>query len=160
MSPASLFCAFALVISAVSSTSCGAPPEAPSVNDLQSIPASKVGTLSFIDSINGVTNLAHDRMVVPRSDSVTVTGWAVDSVAKQPASRVYLDLDGKTYPVQYGIARNDVTIVFKEPAYLHSGFTGTVTGLLGDRDHHLALKIVNSGKSAYYTGAEVTFAFR
>jgi hypothetical protein len=160
MFPTRLFCAFALVTSALSSVSCGAPPEAPSANELQSIPPSKLSTLSFIDSINGVTNLAHDRVVIPRGDTVTVTGWAVDSAAKQPASRVYLDLDGRTYPTQYGIVREDVTSVFKEPAYLHSGFTGTLTSVLGDKDHHLSLKIVNAGNSAYYTGAGVTFALR
>jgi hypothetical protein len=156
--PARIAIGSAAIAFSLISIACGPAPEAPSSGvDLGSMTQSKLTTPSYIDSINGVTDLTHGTAHIPRTQDLTVTGWAVDSVAKQPASKVFLDLDGKRYPTQYGVARPDVAAVLKEPAYARSGFTATIPGAIGDGEHQLTIYTVNSEGGSYYVGMKVVF---
>ncbi len=146
---------------ALLTAACGSKNEPASAgNELQSLTLSKVATQNFIDSINGVADFSHGTATVPRSGSLTVSGWAVDLPAKLPASKVFIDLDGKIYAAQYGIARPDVALVFKEPAFTNSGFTATLPNSAGDGEHRVFVDIVSSAGGTYYSGASATFVLK
>jgi hypothetical protein len=148
----------ALAVLAVSGISCGGgKQEAVSGADLKSLTASKAGTPNYLDSINGISDLTHGTAHIPRLSELNVTGWAVDVAAKQPASKVYIELDGKYYLAQYGLARPDVSTVLTEPKYAYSGFMASIPGPFGDGEHHATVQIVNAAGTAYYTGMSVAF---
>ena len=81
---------------------------------------------------------------------LTVAGWAVDAPAHRPAKEVYIDVDGRLFPVSYGVSRPDVAAALKEPAYERSGFRGQITA--GPGNHKVFLRVVNAAGTGYYTG--------
>jgi hypothetical protein len=111
----------------------------------------------YIDSINGVTGLANGTVHVPGGQSLTVVGWAVDGLAKQPAKNVFIDLDGRLYLAQYGAPRQDVADALKEPAFLNSGYTVTIPVPPSDVEHRVTLKVVNAAGTGYYSGMSASF---
>jgi hypothetical protein len=153
---------FVLPVIAISvfSIACGTKTAAPASLDLKSLTASKFGTLNYIDTIAGKADFHQGPATYPRTDELTIIGWAVDSTTKLPATKVFLDLDGKLYPTQYGIARPDVSAVFKEPAYTNSGFIATLPSPSGDGEHRVIVNIVSSGGTDYYSGVAATFRLK
>jgi hypothetical protein len=158
--PARKLSALAVAVISLLGMGCVSKQEPVSVNDLHSLTLSKLPTANYIDSINGISDLTHRTARVPRGDDLIITGWAVDSITKQPAKRVLIDLDGKLYATQYGTARPDVVAVFKESTYTATGFTATVPNPSGEGEHRVTLEIVSSDGSTYYTGMSVAFVLQ
>lgn len=53
---------------------------------------------------------------------VTASGWVVDAEADHPVGGVYLDIDGVSYPVYYGMRRDDAVEALHNSAARYSGF--------------------------------------
>jgi hypothetical protein len=120
----------------------------------------KGDTLCYVDSINSVSKL-DGTVQVPASANLTVMGWAVDSASSRPAAGVWVDIDGKLYRANYGIARSDVADVLKVPSYTPSGFSAVIPMTeLNNGPHLLILKVVNYDGSGYYVGRTVQFDVR
>jgi len=150
-------CLLAAVAAGLLSVSCGSKTEAPATNELQSLTASQAATMNYIDSINGIPDLTHGTARLPRGRELTVVGWAVDSAVKRPASKVFIDIDGKLYPAKYGLARPDVVGALKIPELEKTGFTAAIPSPPGDMEHRLTVKIVSADGASYYTGMNATF---
>ena len=93
---------------------------------------------------------------------VRVTGWAVDSKAKEAAGGVYIDIDGELFPAFYGRKTNRLAKRFDVAAYQNSGFTRDVPiSNIGGGSHELSLVILTSDRDGYYRfGQKVTLEFR
>ena len=87
-----------------------------------------------------------------KGDEVTVTGWAVDSVAQAPASAVMLQVGpGERIVAQYGASRPDVARVLGVPTYVNSGFVALIpTTKLRVGRHDLSLLIFDAKTRGYY----------
>ena len=117
-----------------------------------------VGSTTFfsIDSINdhSPTGENLDPVIIhtDRKNSITVTGWAVDDVAKDKAGGVFINIDDQLdIPALYGLDRPDVAEHFKNKRYRFSGFAASFsTSILEKGRHTLSLKIVTTDKKGYY----------
>jgi hypothetical protein len=104
-----------------------------------------------IDTVNGSVVVqevkAGAAFSIPYDKPVTITGWVVDPVTRQPASTVQIAIDGKIVGrAVYGKQRSDVAAAFHEPDYTSSGFEAVVPAGSVDRgDHILRLAITSSG---------------
>ncbi|WP_291493061.1 hypothetical protein, partial [Desulfurella sp.] len=85
-------------------------------------------------------------------NSLQISGWAVDSIAKNTDSGVVAVIDNKYfYPLQSGIQRLDVSSAFHNPNYEYSGFSGSIPlDKLNFGLHTLALRIINHDYTGYY----------
>jgi len=83
---------------------------------------------------------------------IQISGWAVDSIAKNEDKGVIAVIDNKYfYPLQNGIQRPDVSKFFNNKNYEYSGFNGSIP--LNELDagkHILTLRIINYNKTGYY----------
>jgi len=106
--------------------------------------------LAVIDQIgDGATRQAGP---IAADQPVVVTGWALDGAARQPATAVYLLLDGRyTYRAEYGAARPDVAATAGGANDDNVGFTATLPPGMATpgRRHTLAVRIVTTDGSAY-----------
>jgi len=86
-----------------------------------------------------------------REAVVTVNGWALDAVAKQVASGVLLEVDGRlTIPAQYGLPRPDVASLLGWQ-YKFSGFSASfATSVLAKGLHTLSLRVISADGQGYY----------
>jgi len=86
---------------------------------------------------------------------IVVTGWALDGAARQPATAVYLLLDGRyTYRAEYGAARSDVATAVGSTGGDRVGFTATLPpGMAAPGAHTLAVRVVTADGSAYADSA-------
>jgi hypothetical protein len=86
-----------------------------------------------------------------KSAMLLVQGWAFDNASRMPASAVFIDLDGKLYPSNYGGDRQDVAALFGSRDLARTGFQwGLPTWKLGRATHEISLKIVSSDGKGYY----------
>ena len=81
-----------------------------------------------IDAINGKrVTFSEDRKVAPMidvsSNGIRISGWAVDSMAKTLASKVFVEINGKIFTANYGIPRLDVAKSLSNSSYNDSGYT-------------------------------------
>lgn len=106
-------------------------------------------------------NIQYDNFIVEKNNKTFITpyneeaflkisGWAVDKKALKTASAAYLEFDGKTYPVFYGIERKDIENKFNNKQYRYSGFLRYLPlKEIGKGKHDIYLLIVSSDKKEY-----------
>jgi hypothetical protein len=115
-----------------------------------------------IDAINDriVQQRAQPIILAQEHSCIVVKGWAVDNHAKDVAGGVYIDVDGKLYPANYGMDRKDVAELFNDPSFRYSGYEGVIANL--NQGHHLlSLRVLAKDMRAYYKPAQaVAFEIR
>jgi len=103
-----------------------------------------------IDNVNGrpVAMIEIHRL---NERGMRVEGWAVDSVAGQASTQVFVGVDRRIdFPALTGNQRPDVASFFHNPNYETAGFTAYIrSSLIPDGEHILNLKIVNHDGSGY-----------
>ena len=95
--------------------------------------------------------------------SLYVQGWAIDRLGGKLAGAVWMDLDGKLYPANYGLPRRDIQALFRDEGnYPLSGFEWmTPSWKLGTSVHELTIKVIaKDGKSYYDVGQRLRFRIR
>lgn len=102
-----------------------------------------------LERFNGVeTPLIKPPVIVPQSDKIMLSGWAVDREGGKPAARLEVVIDSKAYAASYGHPRGDVAEFLRLPGVSASGFSFEIpaAGLTPGR-HELRLRIfVDSGE--------------
>jgi hypothetical protein len=121
----------------------------PAVPDLSTLTSHGILDASRIETINNIGVIAiSEREVVEVKDPagfVDVRGWAVN------ASSVYVELDGKLYPANYGRHREDIFILYRTPEAAKSGFDWAFPSWkLGSGVHELSLKMLTPDGTGYY----------
>jgi peptidoglycan/LPS O-acetylase OafA/YrhL len=119
---------------------------------LANLPLLSGQPLFAVDAIGASAAPSPQPPVVPQGSALTLGGWVVDPAAEQPASEVYLVVDGtQEVLASYGRDRLDVATFLHQPAYRSSGFTATVrTDTLSPGMHALTLRIVAADSGGYY----------
>ncbi len=153
-----LFCLYIIAVSAPPLWSHAAAPEAPpaAAVTIESVTANLTKSQSpakhWIDSIAEAPFTDGKAVSVPAGLSVVkILGWAVDPDARLAAGALYVEIDGKAYPAEYGINRRDVVDAFHTEAYAFSGYLCRVpVSALGPGQHTLALIILSNDKKTYY----------
>ncbi|MDD5438784.1 MAG: hypothetical protein PHS37_01185, partial [Candidatus Omnitrophica bacterium] len=116
-----------------------------------------------IDTVNGTPVYNKKSRVVINDDAhcITVQGWAVDSVARNIASGVYLELGGHLFKAQYGSDRYDVALLYDIPQYKASGFYCEIpTAGIPRTTHKLSLKVLTSdGRRCYHARNRIKIIF-
>jgi len=87
-----------------------------------------------------------------KDDFIQISGWAVDSIAKNEDRGVIAVIDNKYfYPFQTGNQRPDVSKAFNNINYEYSGFSGSIPlNELNPGKHTLILRIINYDETGYY----------
>ena len=67
-------------------------------------------------------NIDGIKQIENTTNQVIIHGWALDNARQNIIKNVFLIIDDKIHETEYGIKRNDVAEVFKNPAYRYSGF--------------------------------------
>lgn len=154
----------AMILSSLASLMiCGSAcssDEGPETSDVSRAPA-----MPSLQKIEGSTPYSIDHInnaVIPKEGSVVVSaastptiviaGWAVDVRAKAPAGGVVFNVDGKSdLTATYGVNRQDVVEVLKDPNYRTSGFGISIPTASLEKGHHtLSLKVLTADKKGYY----------
>jgi len=95
-------------------------------------------------------------IIVRNQKSLAIEGWASDETAHLPAGKVEINIDGKLYPVTYGLDRPDVAKAYNVPAYKHSGFKGAIPiSKIGKGKHYLQLKVFSNNKKTNSLSKEI-----
>jgi hypothetical protein len=87
----------------------------------------------------------------PLLGDVTITGWAVDMLAKAPARDVDVIVGGKAFPTFYGLVRQDVSRALNLPRDQYVGFTTRIprrdlpSGLT-----KLSIRVVAASSDCFY----------
>ena len=112
-----------------------------------------------LELINGIQNpLSGVRIVIDKSETVKIVGWAVDEQAQQQAGGVEVRIDGKPYPAQFGMVRADVAAAFHMPSYEKSGYTFALPAAqLGTGRHMLSIRVISHDGKSYLEGNPVSF---
>ena len=85
----------------------------------------------------------------PTAKFVRMTGWAVDPVSSDCAAAVAVEVDGKSNAqAVYGLPRPEVPLLLKTQKCMTSGYEWSLP--LPTGHHHLRLKILASGRGAWY----------
>ncbi len=81
-----------------------------------------------------------------------VSGWAIDALHQAPAGGVFLVLDGREYPVYYGVPRPDVAKGLQNEGLLHCGFQRLLPAKdLTPGRHQVGFKILTDDRQALWT---------
>ncbi len=137
----------------IATTNHGFLPNAPlpiSIPEIASLPGQDCPADLHVDFINeySAPYRGQGREIVVQSDSIEVKGWAVDRDAHSLASAVLADVDGRLFPLTYGMVRTDVALALKDPVYVYAGFQGSITGPgLRPGKNMLSFVMVNSGET-------------
>jgi hypothetical protein len=121
-------------------------------------------TLSWIDTINGkMTSHQPSPVVIDTSqeETITITGWAVDTQANGVASAVFITIDGRIdIPALYGLDRPDVANYLKNQNFRFSGYLATFSSsILSDGEHTVSLKIVSRDGLHFYYVQQVLYLY-
>jgi hypothetical protein len=115
---------------------------------------SNQSTYCSIDKIASVPIINNVANVNSAGKSITVEGWAIDSVYNKKAMAVYVSIDN-TYdiPAMYCYEREDVANYFNNPGLKYSGFWASfASSLLTQGSHSIRLKIISiNGKEIYFS---------
>jgi hypothetical protein len=126
-----------------------APPSAPDFSGLQ-----RRGALDTwrIELLNDTGAGAFSEVTVPDTTSyVRVQGWAL--LDGKAAGGVFVELDGKPWPAEYGSPRPDVGALFHTGSASPFGFEWSVPVWdLGKSWHELTVKIMAPDQAGYYDG--------
>jgi hypothetical protein len=92
-----------------------------------------------------ISNLPGLQVAIDYGESVSIYGWAIDSDARQLASRVIWRVDSTALPATYGKSRPDVVKVIGLAALLRSGYNIKIpTVYLPPGPHLLSCYVVNA----------------
>jgi hypothetical protein len=105
----------------------------------------------FIDVINGIHPDKVSGTIQIKDQTIKISGWAVDGLAKKPAGGVLVAIDGKLLKTYYGANRSDVAVHFKNPNYKKCGWYIEIpVKILAPGNHKLSLKILSNDKLTYF----------
>jgi hypothetical protein len=112
------------------------------------------GLFFNLEHVNQVVQPAAGTVVpVARSGNLTLSGWAIDPVARNAAGGVLVIIDGKVHAAEYGIGRGDVASAFKTDACLKSGFTLSIpANSLSVGRHTIVVHVMNVAQDGVYPG--------
>lgn len=122
----------------------------PDIASLAALPGSS--GLCMIESVN---NLPVEKVGLPvrlfaESGYMVVRGWAAHAAAGRPAGSVYLDIDGRLFPVRYGIERDDVRKRLGFSGDGRYGFEAIIPLTdIGPGGGHMSLVMLTEDKDAY-----------
>ena len=90
---------------------------------------------------------------------LTVEGWATDADGTGVVGGVILEIDGKPYPVCYGLRFDEATRIMKNNRVMNSGFVREFSvRALGKGGHLLRVKVLTKDRSAFFASpAPTTF---
>jgi hypothetical protein len=96
--------------------------------------------ISDVPNVNGCVEINSSAV-----DTVTITGWAIDSRANMVAGGVFITVDGNMQiPTLYGLSQQDVASHLGNK-FLHSGFIAMFSShYLAPGEHHLTLMVVGA----------------
>jgi hypothetical protein len=126
---------------------------APRAPDFESLRQHGELASAWIEVLNDTGASAFSVVTVPNKRGyLRVQGWA--AIQGEPAGAVFVALDGKPRPAEYGKPRPDVQALLHAPDALRTGFEWAVPAWdLGQSWHELSLKIVTRDGAGYYDGA-------
>jgi hypothetical protein len=90
---------------------------------------------------------------------LTVEGWATDADGTGVVGGVILEIDGKPYPVCYGLQLDEATRIMKNNRVMNSAFVREFSvRALGKGEHLLRVKVLTKDRSAFFASpAPTTF---
>jgi hypothetical protein len=134
-------------------------PAAPDVTKLREggdAQPSRIETLN----LQGVTGTAVNETVEVRDTTgyVQADGFAIDSGGADLARSVWIKLDGKLYPTEYGVEKPGVAALLGDGKYLRAGFSWTYpVWKLGSPAHTISLVVVSKDGATAYQGSPLRF---
>jgi hypothetical protein len=82
---------------------------------------------------------------------IILNGWALDRKAEDVAHNVFINIDGKNYPVVYGTDRRDVAVNKGNHKYRYCGFQGAIeTSKVRPGNHKLKVNVVSKDLQVIY----------
>jgi hypothetical protein len=134
------------------STSMKAKPQPGISNSLARLSADPSYNLEVIGGV--VNPFQNPPIRVPINGQFSLSGWAVDALAKEISGGVEVVVDGVPYPAQSNLARGDVATYFKVPAYINAGFSFSAeAGAFGKGKHKVSIRVLTHDRKSYYQGA-------
>ncbi|KDA06685.1 hypothetical protein DC31_09520 [Microbacterium sp. CH12i] len=101
----------------------------------------RVATVAQIELDHGKSPFGNIESVVPQSDSIALTGWAIDPDTVEPIS-VHVYVDGVGYATTANAQRPDVGAAYPASGPFH-GFATTVPATAGA--HRVCVYMIDSG---------------
>jgi hypothetical protein len=90
---------------------------------------------------------------ISQSGDLTLTGWAVDPLAKAGNGGVEIAIDGAPVVIKTRLPRSDVAKSLGTPSYADSGFLFTYPAVaLSKGPHELKVRILSNDKKSYWEG--------
>ena len=139
-------------------------PRQPELSQSCPVPKRRIGdevldhTSYGIEEFNGVaTPIVKPPVHIGPSESLHISGWAVDRFAGSLAPCLQIMIDDKEFVPAYGTARPDVAAYLHQQAYVSSGFSLDMpANRLGRGQHELRVTIT-SADGTVRRGAPITF---
>jgi hypothetical protein len=133
----------------------GPPPLAGLGEDLGQAPLSLDVALQGGKNVVLAGAKAPIKLSFSRKQPISFVGWAADRTV--PAAGVYLVIDGKRVPAQYGLDRPDVAQALSAPDARYVGFVANVPpNLLAAGANRLGVEVVDSTGQGYYAELPTT----
>jgi hypothetical protein len=128
------------------------PPQPPPAPDFSRLERRGVIDTWRFEVLNETGAGAFSEVSVPDTRGyVRVQGWALAHGAA--AAGVYIELDGRPYPAEYGKLRPDIGALFHTGGVPAFGFEWSVpVWNLGKSWHQLAIRIMPRDETGYYDG--------
>ncbi|GEM_PF-3008990 len=113
-----------------------------------------------IDSVGGQNIRYQPRVFARKDEEFTMTGWAIDTDQKKPATCVFIKIGQQYYPAVYGRERVDLAIVYRNEFLKNSGFIAYIpTKSLDVGEYGITIVIVSADGKTYTeedTGHSIT----
>jgi hypothetical protein len=120
---------------------------------LQGLRFHESGTHFHIERING-QQPDHKTLKI-KENQLTITGWAVDRLSRQTASKIFIRIGDRLYRADDGHPRQDVAEAYKIPSYERCGWTFEIpTYILQRGCHPMTLVILTHDGTGYYIPGE------
>jgi len=148
-----IFIPYHVIIATSNSGNLPNKPLAISIKQIVSLPKNDYHADFCVDYINDYKLPCAKRniTITLQSDIININGWAVDEETHSIVSAVFADINGKLFPLTYGIERADVAIAFKNPDYIYSGFQDSINVPdLKQGKNTLSFIIVNNKETGFY----------
>jgi len=109
----------------------------------------------WLDYVNNFLVQSTTSVVIDQTaQAVTLEGWAIDSLANDVASNVFLKVGDKYYSGSYGEPRTSVSEYFKNPKLLNSGFSFTIDTEELIKEKKFSFVVISKDKTYQYQPAE------
>jgi hypothetical protein len=127
-------------------------PPAPDLTGLSYLGTLDTARLESLNNTSAVEIPEREVMELGHQPAMLlVQGWAFDGFAREPASAVLIELDGKLYRADYGAPRMDVAALFKSRALSATGFQWSMPAWkLGSSNHAISIKVLSSDGKGYF----------